>query len=175
MIIFLRIVLKKGQFFFVFQKFLLYFCTQSRMCGRNLFTNLKTDLIMKKILSTIGIVAVYIGLSYAIYSGFTAKPKNPMLAKNIEALTSNEGGGTNTQCPNHDYVPNRYIECQEITTKVVCTTNGEITVNGKIFTGNYKRNKEYFVLYAKYNCSGIQDGAYCDQNRVRIELISVNK
>ena len=42
---------------------------------------------MKKILNVIGIVAVCMGLTYATYSGFTAKPKNSMLTKNIEALS----------------------------------------------------------------------------------------
>ena len=129
---------------------------------------------MKKLFKVLGVVAICAAFAVVVYNQVNAKPENSILAKNIEALSQNEGGSTTNHCPNYDYVPNHYIECQEITIAVTCTTNGEITVNGKIFTGNYKRNKEYTVVYAKYNCSGFQEGACCDQNRVRIELVSAN-
>ena len=129
---------------------------------------------MKKILKVMGVMAIFSSLAVEVYNQVNAKPNNSILAKNIEALSQSEGEGSTNHCPNYDYVPNHYIECQEITTTVTCTTNGEIAVNGKIFTGNYKRNKQYTVVYAKYNCSGFQPGACCDQNRVRIELVSAS-
>ena len=48
---------------------------------------------MKKLLKILGVVAVCATFAVVAYNQVNAKPENPILAKNIEALSQSEGGG----------------------------------------------------------------------------------
>ena len=54
---------------------------------------------MKKLFKVMGVVAVCAAFSLMVYNQVNAKPENSILAKNIEALAQNEGGGGT----NNDY------------------------------------------------------------------------
>lgn len=120
---------------------------------------------MKKILNVIGIVAVCMGLSYATYSGFTAKPKNSMLAKNIEALSQQEssGGAAWNQASCHSMGGNWNMAsiCVETGFETVkCTITGKIKIFDVEITGSYERGNKYKISWARYSCC-VSDGNCC--------------
>ena len=45
---------------------------------------------MKKLLKVMGVVAICAAFAVVVYNQVNAKPENPILAKNIEALSSGE-------------------------------------------------------------------------------------
>ena len=51
---------------------------------------------MKKLFKVMGVVAVCAAFSLMVYNQVNAKPENSILAKNIEALSQSEGGGSTT-------------------------------------------------------------------------------
>lgn len=94
---------------------------------------------------------------------------------NIEALTASEStGGTTTTTPPDpwNYVPDRYLISSVKTHKLVCATEGTISVNGVSFSGDYKKGVSYAVVVETKNCNGKQNGAWCDQRLVGSKILS---
>ena len=49
---------------------------------------------MKKIMKVMGVMAIFAALAVMVYNQVNVKPANSILAKNIEALSQSEGGGS---------------------------------------------------------------------------------
>ena len=64
---------------------------------------------MKKLLKIMGVVAVCATFAVVAYNQVNAKPENPILAKNIEALTYSENGnGSSGSCGSYGWTGDSY-------------------------------------------------------------------
>lgn len=102
-----------------------------------------------------------------------------LMKANLEALTQNDVN--TTQCPDFNYVPNRFIEVKIEIYNVRCDKKGELNVNvnvnlteggSGILKGNYEKDYIYPVIIEIKNCSGQENGSCCDQRIVGAKLIS---
>ena len=126
------------------------------------------NILRATLLAATLVVAGYGGMKAYDYSyAKRVNSDDAMLIANIEALTQDEGGNT---CPDPYDVPDHYIQCSSSTVTVTCTIEGTVTVCGKIFTGSYKKNKQYPFSVNTYNCDGIQEHACCKQSEVRVDV-----
>ena len=89
--------------------------------------------------------------------------------KNIEALADGESVSSNN-CPDFNYVPNHYLEVVLGTVSVKSDREGNISI-GDVVYGGYKKNTEYNIPVEIKNCSGIQEGACCDQREIGITIV----
>lgn len=88
--------------------------------------------------------------------------------ENVEALA---GNGEVTKCPDANYVPNRFLESGGVQSATYRSNEkGEINVGG-IIKGGYEKNKDVTVSVETFNCSGVEEGACCDQRKVGTKVI----
>ena len=132
---------------------------------------------IKRILYTLCSVAVVTIVAFATYTEIqNHRQMSDLMRKNLRALTSGEGGSSVNYCPDPYDVPNHFIVVEEVITTVKCTKAGELNIaaqNITTITGNFKRGKEYSVVYSKKNCSGEQTGACCKQSEVGLYFVNV--
>ena len=109
------------------------------------------------------------------YNYYYSMPE--LMRANLEALTQNDVN--TTQCPDFNYVPNRFLEVKIETYNVKCVKKGELNVNvnlteggSGILKGNYDKGYIYPVIIEIKNCTGRENGSCCDQREVGAKLIS---
>ena len=129
---------------------------------------------MRKILTVTGVIAV---LAVVLYKQVNAVPENSILAKNIDALTSNEGGNSYNPCPDPYGVYNHYLDytVNEATTTV--SSDFTITILGKrLSVGGFSVGTKVKVTYHAYHCRSVSEGNCCPASRIgEIQIITITK
>lgn len=101
-------------------------------------------------------------------NGKLSQDGSAITLENVEALA---GNGEVTKCPDANYVPNRFLESGGVTSATYQSNeNGEITVGG-VIKGGYAKNKSITISVETFNCSGVEEGACCDQRKVGTKAV----
>lgn len=121
-----------------------------------------------KIVATLSVV-LGIGIAgYALVQQVNKKKDN--FSRNLESLTkAPEKEEHVTECKSN-WVPDRYIVVSSESEKITCTVDGKLSINDSTISGEYHKKKEYLVTIITKNCSGVQEGACCDQDKVGVEI-----
>lgn len=130
---------------------------------------------MKKILKVMGVVAIFVALAVVLYNQVNAKPNNSILAKNIEALSRSEGGGTGYKCPDPYDAYNHIIDYEIISLDTSVGTDLCVNVLGqKINVVGFEAGAKVTLNYKIFHCRTESAGNCCDHTRVgEISLISI--
>ena len=121
---------------------------------------------MKKLLKIMGVVAVCAAFAVVVYNQVNAKPDNSLLAKNIEALTSGEGGSGVNPCPDPYDVYNYMLKFIQSRAEFTVDANGEITIAGKkIKIGGAAVGAKVSVTYLLAICDSPSPGNCCPNSR----------
>lgn len=98
----------------------------------------------------------------SLFSKADSKLSN-LVKSNIEVLTQNEN--------NINLVPDRYLEAKIEFVVVTCNKNGSLTIGSNIIKGDYSQGASYSVVIEIKNCSGEQNGSFCDQSQVGVKIV----
>ena len=121
---------------------------------------------MRKILTVTGVIAVCALLAVVLYKQVNAVPENSILAKNIDALTSNEGEHSYNPCPDPYDVYNYKLSFPQHTGYFPVDANGEITIAGKKFkVGGASIGGKVSVTYHISECDDPASGNCCPNSR----------
>lgn len=104
------------------------------------------------------IVVIFIAMCYTVCLSKSTKAYGINLSSNIESLA-------NTECPDYNYVPDRYIEYEKVTATFTANSSGGITIGGITMFG-YEANVSVKLSVFMKNCSGKEIGACCDQREI---------
>lgn len=113
----------------------------------------------KTIILSIALVCFALGTSLSINSK-TKRNMNSLASANFEALAD-------TECPDFNYVPNRFLEAELVDRTFTANASGEITIGGITHNG-FKANVTVTISVVMRNCSGQETGACCDQRNIGI-------
>lgn len=122
---------------------------------------------MKKVIYFLS-VGLVIMLVLFINNKLSQEGRSAITLENIEALA---GNGEVTKCPDANYVPNRFLESGGVQSATYRSNeSGEISIGG-VVKGGYQKNKDVTVSVETFNCSGVEQGACCDQRKVGTKVI----
>ena len=108
---------------------------------------------MKKLFKVMGVVAVCAAFAVVVYNQVNAKPENTILAKNIEALSQSEGGGS---APIYFFRVDE--DCEYLFTGKKGSTIS-FSIGGKSVSITLDENGEYTYVY-KYGRTRCTIGGY---------------
>ena len=130
----------------------------------------------KATLAVVAIATVGMG-SYKAYGAYVAANMSEselLFTENVNALADGDAG---TNCPGPDYVPDHYIEAACTSATGTCNVDGQLSVgtnsssgSSATVSGNFKKGKTYTVAIEVKNCTGVQQGACCDQRKVGVSI-----